>query len=305
MKVVSYNKVIPVKNKSREKEDILKKFLIGVKKTNDTAIFHNDFSLVPCDVALIQGWQHEYGKTAKHLKLRQDIVNFQLLNKKHVCVADSNLFLYATPNNEPHHYLRYSFDGVFPNTGIYFDDTIDTKRWNQISKDLGIRIESQKNSGSYVLICLQRQGGWSMGSTSLINWINYVVEQIKQYSDRPIVLRPHPKDNNTKQYFSKIDKTLKISTNKSIEEDLKNAWCVVNHNSSSVVGPIIKGYPAFITDPLKSQCSEVCHHSFKNIETPLEFDRLKWLQRISMFHWKFSELEDGTAWQHMRNYVFQ
>jgi len=26
-------------------------------------------------------------------------------------------------------------------------------------------------------------------------------------------------------------------------------------------------------------------------------------ERISMFHWKFTELEDGTAWRHMRQYV--
>ena len=39
------------------------------------------------------------------------------------------------------------------------------------------------------------------------------------------------------------------------------------------------------------------------IENPNEFDRQSWLERISMFHWKFSELEDGTAWKHMRQYV--
>jgi hypothetical protein len=51
-------------------------------------------------------------------------------------IVDSNLFLYADKSNQKH-YLRYSFDGVFPTTGFYFDQDIDPARWKQISKDLG------------------------------------------------------------------------------------------------------------------------------------------------------------------------
>lgn len=307
MKVASYSRVIPLKNKSEEKEQILKKFIVGVNKLGDTGEYHQGLDLVDCDVAVIQGWQHQLGKTAPHLKLRESIINYQINRKKYVCVADSNLFLYATENNKPHHYLRYSFNGVFPNTGIYCDDTSDPKRWQQISKDLNIQIEDQKYRGKNILICLQRFGGWSMGSIDLVEWINRTVSTIKKYSDRPIVLRPHPKDLNSDQYLKKIklNKSLTISSNKNIELDLIDTWCVVNHNSSSVIGAIIKGYPAFITDPCGSQCREVSHTDFSKIEKPDEFDRKLWLERISQFHWKFSELEDGSAWRHMRNYVRQ
>lgn len=304
MKVVSYSRVVPTKNKSEEKEQILKKFLLGVEKSNDVALYHQGFDLVDCDVAVIQGWQHQLGKTAPHLKLRENVINHQLKNKCYVCVADSNLFLFATNKNKPHHYLRYSFNGIFPSTGIYFDKHIKTSRWDQISKDLNITLESEKRQGKNILICLQRHGGWSMGTTDIVSWTNRVVSLIRQHSDRPIVLRPHPKDNNAHQYLKKIKKDLhiKISQGRSLELDLANAWCVVNHNSSSIVGAIIKGYPAFITDFKNSQCAEVSHSDFSKIETPDTFDRQRWLERISQFHWKFSELEDGSAWRHMRHY---
>lgn len=142
-----------------------------------------------------------------------------------------------------------------------------------------------------------------MGNVDVLNWINRVVCLIKKNSDRTIVIRPHPKDNNSKHYLKDVKlNNVKISYNKTLEEDLEKAWCVVNHNSSSIVGPIIKGYPAFITDPARSQCSEVANTDFSKIENPDTFDRQKWLERVSMFHWKFSELEDGSAWNHMRNY---
>jgi hypothetical protein len=307
MKVVSYSSVVPAKNKNDEKEHLLRKFLVGVEKLDDSAYYHQGFDLVDCDVAVIQGWQHRRGKTAPHLKLRENIINHQTKNGKYVCVADSNLFLYATDKNQPHHYLRYSFNGVFPSTGIYCDNQVDSRRWQQISKDLNIRLENKKQDGKNILICLQRHGGWSMGSIDINSWINMVISSIRQYSDRTIVLRPHPKDNNANQYLKNVkkDSKVKISQNQSLDLDLAKAWCVVNHNSSSIVGAIIKGYPAFITDPNNSQCAEVSYSSFSKIESPEEFDREKWLQRISMFHWKFTELEDGTAWRHMRNYVRQ
>ncbi len=128
-------------------------------------------------------------------------------------------------------------------------------------------------------------------------------------SDRPIVIRAHPGDKNATKYlhpkFTKIKnfKNVTISAfDKPLEQDLDNAWCVVNHNSSAVVGPIIKGYNCFLTDPQKSQCKEVSNDDFKYIESPITFNRQRWLERISMFHWKFSELEDGSCWRHMRNY---
>jgi len=307
MKVVSYYNVIPAKNKSEEKFNILKKFTQGVNAAGDTGILHRGFNLQHCDVGMIQGWQHEHGKNLPHLQLRQRVID--RTDNTHVCTADSNLFLYANNQNN-HHYLRYSFDGVFPNTGNYFDDSIDSSRWQQISKDLNIKIEDTKVSGRHILICAQRNGGWSMGKVNLDTWLLDTCKKIRVHSDRPIIVRLHPSDNQTNRRSPQIQRLLNqikhvtvSPINRTIVEDLQNCHAVVNHNSSSIVGPIIMGYSAFITDDTKSQCAEVAHLGFEKLESPQQFDRQHWLERISMFHWKFSELEDGSAWRHMRQYV--
>ena len=311
MKVVSYYKVIPSVNKSQEKFDILTKFITGVNAVGDTGIIHDGYNIIDCDVGVIQGWQHEQGKHGLHLKLRQSVIDQQIQQKKYVCTADSNLFLYATQSNSPHHYLRYSFNGIFPNTGIYFDNNPDPKRWIQISKDLNINLEDYKSTGKNIVICLQRDGGWSMNGDNLFNWTVRIITDIRKHTDRPIILRPHPGDKKgVTTYIPELiklfknDSLIKISNqNTNLQEDLKNAWAVVNYNSSSIVGPIIQGYHAFITDPIRSQCAEVSNTDFSLIEKPKTFDRQKWLERISMFHWKFSELENGNAWRHIRNWT--
>jgi hypothetical protein len=307
MKVVSYKNVVPITNNSPEKTYLLMHFISGVRRCGDTAIYYDGYDVQDSEVALIQGWQHEKGKTAKHLKLRQDIIDKQLSKNRYVISADSNLFLYANPSNAPHHYLRYSFNGVFPTTGIYCDKNPNPKRWQQISRDLNIDLLDNKQWGKNIVLCCQRNGGWSMGSYDTVDWILDTVKKIRKYSDRRIIIRGHPKDKKAQKYLNDYRihslPNIKVKLNTPLEEDLHKAWAVVNHNSSSIVGPIIQGYHAFATDPKNSQCREVVNTDFSKIESPELFDRKKWLERISMFHWKFSELEDGSCWQHMKEYI--
>jgi hypothetical protein len=304
MKVVSYLKSVPAKNSNIQKELLLKKFADGVNKTTDTGALHNSSTLIDCDVAVIQGWVHAQ-TNSPHLKLRSEIIKTQIQNKKYVVAADANLFLYNNKEN-PHGYLRYSFNDVFPVNGIYCDNAPNTSRWQKISKDTGIRLENYKTNGLNIVLCCQRNGGWSMGTTTVNNWIRNTVTEIRKYSSRRIIIRGHPGDKLGKEYLKDpIIANLpncKITVGTPLSTDLKKAWAVVNHNSSSIVGPLIQGYHGFITDPLNSQCKEVAETNFSKIENPQEFDRQEWLERISMFHWKFDELESGECWQHMRNY---
>jgi hypothetical protein len=138
MKVVNYLSSVPLKDRnnfSSEKTQIIKNFFEGVRITGDESLVSYG-NYTPIDVAIIQGWVHENSGNSPHLKLRKEVIKQQLLTKKFVITADSNLFLYAVgKENEPYHYLRYSFNGVFPNSGIYCDTNIDSQRWQQISRD--------------------------------------------------------------------------------------------------------------------------------------------------------------------------
>jgi len=307
MKVVSYLKTVPAKNSNMQKELLLKKFIQGVNAVGDHGVIHSGIDLVDCDVAMIQGWVHQ-NKSSQHLMLRDKLITSQKKHNKYVSTADANLFLYHDKSN-PYGYLRYSFNDVFPQSGIYCDNNPNPKRWQQIQKDTRIHLHEYKTRGKWIVLMLQRNGGWSMNGKDVQQWALDTITQIRKYSDRPITIRPHPGDKQAKVYLQPHKTILKNLPNvkispldRPLEEDLRKAWAVVNHNSSAVVGPIINGYHCFLTDPKSSQCREVSNTDFSKLENPDLFDRQAWLERISMMHWKFSELEDGTCWRHMRNY---
>jgi hypothetical protein len=297
-----YHRSVP-NAKNKEKTDLLLHFAQGARAAGDNVIDAHGYSLHSADVAVIQGWVHEGSKTGQHLTLRNSVIKNQLADKKYVVAVDSNVFLYATPDN-PLHYLRYSFNGIFPNTGIYCDTKIDPTRWQKISQSLNIQIKPYRTAGDHILLCLQRNGGWSMGKVSVADWARQTIAQLRQYTKRPIVVRAHPGDKKSKDYISTIQgKNVSLSTNTSLLADLKNCWAAVNHNSSAVVGAAIEGVPIFVTDCVRSQCQGVANTNLARIEYPLLPDRQAWAERLAMSHWNFDELQSGECWRHMRKFI--
>ena len=302
---VAYYAGIPPNNRNPEKPQILDNFCQGVRAAGDTAIQHQGMNAVSCDIALIQGFVHEHGKSAPHLKLRQDAVDLQKLTNRRSLIVDSNLFLYADSNNTKT-YLRYSFDGVFPTTGFYFDRDIDPARWRKISQDLNISLKPWRTQGNHILICLQRHGGWSMGGLSVQTWLDQTIAQIRQHSrKRPILVRTHPGDKKIKSILKINHKNVQLSANERLIDDLRHAWATVVYNSSPSVASLIEGVPAFITDPVPqhSQTYGVANTDLSSLENPSMLDRQSWIERVAMCHWNFDELRSGEAWQFFKKYI--
>lgn len=309
-KVVAYSAGIPPGNKNPEKPLILQNFIQGVNASGDQGILHPGMTALPCDVALVQGFVHEHGKDAPHLRLRKEVIDLQKKNNNRSLIVDSNLFLYRDPRNS-RNYLRYSFDGVFPTTGFYFDTIVDSQRWKKVSRDLGIELKPWRTNGNHILICLQRNGGWSMGNIDVQEWAISTINEIRKHSDRPIVIRAHPGDKAAREYLDprnpkckiKFSKSVRLSNNINLVDDLKDCWAAVNYNSSPVVGAAIEGVPIFVCDPSKSQCAEIANTDLSKIENPSIPDRQQWVERLSMFHWNFDELRSGECWKHMKKFI--
>lgn len=303
-KVVAYLNGIPPGNKNPEKPAILQNFILGVSAVGDEGILYQENSAIACDVALVQGFVHEHGKDAPHLRLRKEVIELQKKNNNHSLIVDSNLFLYRDPGNS-RRYLRYSFDGVFPTTGFYFDTIVDPVRWKKISTNLQINLKPWRTNGNHILICLQRNGGWSMGGLSVIDWLNQTIAKIQSVSNRPIVVRTHPGDKKINSLLKITQKNVILSKNESLLDDFKNCWCTITYNSSPGVASAIEGIPTFVSDPnpKTSQAYEVANIDLNLIESPVMPERRSWIEKISMSHWNFEELRSGEAWQHIRKFI--
>jgi hypothetical protein len=293
---------IPVKNTKPEKRDMLTFFHEGVPDNQSTLVEGMNYQ--PTDLAVMQGWVHQNSGRTPHLMFRRKIINEQRKHGKHTLAIDSNLFLYRDTNN-PLKYFRFSLDDVFPTTGNYFTDNVDQRRWEQIKRDYDMDLQPWRTAGNHILICLQRNGGWSMGDTNVIQWCNHTIKRLRKYTDRPILVRAHPGDRSAITYMNKLMAGVLVSQNKSITTDLINCWATVTFNSSPGTVSAIEGVPVFVTDPTPetSQACEVANYDLKNIENPKMPDRRIWIEKLAMCHFNYSDLRSGKAWSIIKDYL--
>lgn len=302
--VAVYYAGIPAKNTKIEKTMVLSKFAEGVRKSGDTISEIRTAAHTPTDLAVIQGWVHDNSQNTPHLIFRKLVIDNQRILGKHTLAIDSNLFLYRDPGNTKT-YLRFSLNDIFPTTGCYFNRQITDTQWNKIKADLNIDLQPWRVGGKHILICLQRNGGWSMKGRDVMDWLKQTIAEIRTYSNRPIVVRGHPGDRRVRDYLKINLPNVSISKNENILEDLHKAWATVTYNSSPGVASAIEGVPVFVTDPVatNSQAFPVANTDLSTIEDPVMPDREQWIRSISMSHFSFEDLESGEAWKVIREYV--
>lgn len=306
MLVASYLKGIPPGNTNKEKPAIITNFIQGVKAAGDIGWVVSDYNPISVDVAVVQGFVHPGSKNSKHLNLRKEVFEKQQRDGKRSIIVDSNLFLYADKGNS-NQFLRYSYDGVFPNTGEYCNDNPDPARWDLLSNQIGINLKPYTISGKDILICCQRDGGWSMDGQPLMPWIVKTTQNIKKYTDRRIVIRFHPGDKKILDHKRALARyrlpNVIVSHTENILQDFATAHCVINYNSSPAVAAAIEGIPTIVLDPSRSQAAEVSHYNLSDIENLQQFDREPWIHKMAQMHWTLEELKDGTAWKHLRKWA--
>lgn len=293
---------IPAKNKKIEKRLVLENFHKGVFDGGSTEV--EGFDYRPSDLAVMQGWVHANSGTTPHLMFRRRIIEGQRAAGKHTLAIDSNLFLYKDPENV-NTYLRFSLNDVFPTTGTYFTDNVDPTRWQQVSREIGVQLQPWRQKGGHILLCLQRNGGWSMGGLDVMDWCRRTISEIRKYSDRHIVVRAHPGDKKAASYLILNLPNVSISKSPSIEDDLFECWATVTYNSSPGVASAIEGIPVFVTDPNPkvSQAYDVANYSLKDLENPNMPDRQAWIEKLAMCHFSFKDLKEGKAWHIIKDYL--
>ncbi len=146
---------------------------------------------------------------------------------------------------------------------------------------------------------MQRDGGFSMKNLNPMEWLQNKIKEIRQYTDRQIVIRPHP---GKPQDFSRfLSKNISIvdSQKVSLVESLKGAHCAVFFNSSSSVAAICEGIPIFVDD--KSCVAwEVANKNVKDIETPNIYEREQWIYDLAAAHWSDEEGKTGRIYEKFR-----
>ena len=226
------------------KVDTLTAFADGARSHGATAHIETQNTYTPSKLAVILGWASPQQHTP-NIKLRAHIIQQQKRLGNHTMCIDANCFKFADNDSR---YLRYSIGSPFYDTGNYANKNSDSLRWNQLSKDFGVSVHDWRSTGNYILLLMQRDGGFTMKGLHPLAWTEQKIKLIRQHTDMPIVLRPHPGKMADPTSLIQPGITVSNSTQRSLLRDLKHAAGAFVFNSSSGVAAILHGVPLWVDD---------------------------------------------------------
>ncbi len=141
------------------------------------------------------------------------------------------------------------------------------------------------------------------------DWAIQTIPEIQKHTDRKIVIRPHKmfirsNDNQKINEVNKRFKNIEIRPyeNESIFDVLKNTWATVIFSTTAGLPSLIEGVPLFVTSET-SMLYEMSSGNLSQIENPKLQDRLPFLIKNSNRHWTQKEIQEGTYWNTIREYL--
>lgn len=171
-------------------------------------------------------------------------------------------------------------------------------------ENFGIHLGPWKTGNGAITLFTQRPDSqqWE-GMCSVEEWCTDTIKQIRKYSDRKIVIRPHPRDRITDWNKLKgLD--IQFAMPQQIAHDVfdhqrvfDETYAAINHSSGPSIQTALAGiHTVCSTDSLAWNVSD----EIENIETPRNKDRTDWLQMISHTEWTVDEIKKGIPWCHLK-----
>lgn len=173
------------------------------------------------------------------------------------------------------------------------------------AEKLGLKLTPWRRDGEHIVIATQHHNSqqWS-GQPPVQRWIQETVSTIRQHSDRPIIVRSHPRASIsmslpgvTLQSPQHIPDTYDCYDFSSV---LDRAWAVVNWNSNPGIESTIHGVPAFVGPD--SLAAPVANQDLACIENPRLLDRQQWLNDLAYTEWTLDEIVQGLPLDRLIDY---
>lgn len=303
--VVVYISSVANAHKFPRKTACLENFAQGARAVGAKVVVEHDYKYTPSRLAVILGWATT-NTGGRNVELRKRIIAEQQRQGYKTMCIDASCFKYL---DDAGTYLRYSLGGPFYDRAEYANKNSTPDKWDEIRKQLLIDIKPVRKRDGYILLGMQRDGGFAMKSLDPMDWANRKIAEIRKHTQREIVIRPHPGKFDMKDFahlqtkvYSKLNVRVIHPEHSRLVDDLQGAHSAVFFNSSASVAAALEGVPVFVDDP-SAVTWNVANHDVSKINAPAKFDRTQWINDLASAHWSDADGSSGKIYQHFVPYL--
>lgn len=303
--MVVYISSVANAHKFPRKVACLENFAAGAKHMGANVRIEHDYKYTPSQLAVILGWATT-NTGGRNIDLRKQVIAEQQQRGFHTMCIDASCFKYL---DDAGTYLRYSLNGPFYDRAEYANRNSNSDKWNEIQQQLSINIKPNQHRKGYILLGMQRDGGFAMKSLDPMDWAKHKINEIRKYTQTEIVIRPHPGKFEMKDfaqfqtsYYKKLNVQVIHPKQSKLLDDLQGSESAVFFNSSASVAAVLEGIPVFVDDH-SAVTWEVANHNVSEIKSPKVFDKTQWLYNLAAAHWSDSDAQQGLIYQKFLPYL--
>lgn len=164
-------------------------------------------------------------------------------------------------------------------------------RMDELVARRGLVVSPWRSGGSRVVVCGQVPWDASVDHIDFRAWAEATIRELGSLTSMEVVFRPHPLHRMAPIHGSSY-------SDRTLEEDLADAFAVVTFNSNTGVDAAVRGIPVFAADP-GSMALAVANGDLRRIAQPEKPDRSQWLRDLAYAQWTPAEMRRGDAWAHL------
>jgi len=204
----------------------------------------------------------------------------------HYVIIDKGYF--GGPDGPRSKYMRVSIDALQPHA--YFS------QFQRTHDRLGIMgVELKKTIPGHNILLVGGSETYAQWHDlpKQVDWAQGIVNEIREYSNQPIIYRPKPRHGNQVPIGAVLSSELI-----KINDELKNASVVISYGSNVGIDALINGIPNVVLGD--GIVRSLAQHHIADLQSqpyyPTDRERWNLLANISYCQWSLSEFQSGEAW---------
>lgn len=188
------------------------------------------------------------------------------------------------------HTWRLSLNHV--NALGYFGNDDDLSLNRPLKLGLTLKPIKEKRKDHILIACQHQKSLQWEGLPDTESWLIDIIDNLKKYTDRPIVVRPHPRSkiNFTRLKNIKIENPIKLHNTYDDFDINYDCHVLLNHNSGPSIQALINGVP-IVCD--RTSLAFPLSTMIENIDDATVNDRTDWFIRLCHTEWTVDEVKTG------------
>ncbi|MBI3315359.1 MAG: hypothetical protein HYZ87_00055 [Candidatus Omnitrophica bacterium] len=196
----------------------------------------------------------------------------------------------------PEGYIRFVVNAL--HASDYFQEfPRPSDRWRKLK----VQLSPPKKKGQNIIFAGCTEKFATFHNFNAVDYAKSVVDAIHKIINLPIIYRPKPGGRNTLGYNPVTNTTLS-GNDRTIDQELKNAYALVTFSSNAAIDALIAGVPAFVLGPgMAKPVSNTDLAMLKNPYFPSEKERNQFFYDLAYCQWNGREIEKGVVWEDLKN----